>query len=66
MHDGGDGTSTIRRVRVQRTPVGAMLGCCVVIPAEIVERYAKDGTEMLDFAFETYPAGIFLKIVGRL
>lgn len=53
---------TCRRVRVQRTPAGKLLGCCVAIPAEIVARYAEDGSDTLAFVFESFPAGIFLRI----
>jgi len=47
-------------VAVQRTPNGTLLGLCVAIPAEIVDRFVDDDTQSLRFGIERLPAGIHL------
>lgn len=64
MSEGLNSTSNLRRAAARRTPSGQSLPVCVAVPAEIVERYVKDRSDTLDFVFETYPAGIFLRICG--
>ena len=49
-------------VRVQRSPTGRLLGCAVMLPAEIISDFVKDGAESLDIEFNSMPSGIMLKI----
>ena len=44
--------STSRRVRVQRTPNGRILGAGVAIPAKIIQKFASDRTEYLNIKIE--------------
>ena len=50
------------QVRVQRTHTGKLLGCALMIPAEIIRDFVKDGAESLNIEFNTMPSGVFLKI----
>lgn len=54
--------STSRRVRVQRTSNGQILGAGVAIPAEIIRKFATDETEYLNIEIEATADQIILKI----
>lgn len=65
MTDGVNPLSRFRTcVRVQRTSAGRLLCVAVVIPAEIIEEFAKDDTEAIDIEFGVLQEGILLKIGG--
>ena len=49
-------------VRIQRTQTGKLLGCAVMLPAEIISDFVKDGAESLDIEFNSMPSGVLLKI----
>ena len=49
-------------VRVQRSPTGRLLGCALMIPADIISEFVKDGAESLDIEFDAMSSGVFLKI----
>ena len=50
------------QVRVQRTHTGKLLGCALMIPAEIIRGFVKDGAESLNIEFDAMSSGIMLKI----
>ena len=50
--------------RIQRTPEGRLLGCAVMIPAEIVEQYEDNSTKTLNFDLIAEPEGILIEIGG--
>ena len=54
--------STSRRVRVQRTPNGQILGAGVAIPAKIIQKFAIDETEYLNIEIEATADRIILKV----
>ena len=56
--------STSRRVRVQRTPNGQILGAGVAIPAEIIRKFAADRTEYLNIEIEAVADRIILSVGG--
>ena len=56
--------NTKRFARIQRTPEGQLLGCAVMIPAEIIDRYVDNSTERLNFDLIAAPEGILIKIWG--
>lgn len=51
-------------VRIQRTPTGQLLGAAVMIPAEIISKFVKDDTEVIDIEFGVLQDGIMLKFGG--
>ena len=54
---------TCRRVRLQRTPSGKLIGAAVMINVRMLERYVTAGTEYLDVEMIPLEEGILLKIV---
>ena len=56
--------NTKRFARIRRTPEGRLLGCAVMIPAEIVEQYVDNSTETLNFDLIAAPEGILIEIGG--
>ena len=53
---------TKRFARIQKTLDGQVLGCAIMIPAEIVEQYVDNSTETLNFSFIAVPEGILIEI----
>ena len=49
-------------VKIQRSPTGRLLGCALMIPADIIRGFVKYGAESLDIEFEAMPSGVFLKL----
>ena len=64
MTEGHDSTSTLRRVKVQRTPNGTVLGCAVMIPADTIESFVTDGAEEIEYDLKALPDGIMFEIGG--
>ena len=54
--------NTKRFARIRRTPEGRLLGCAVIIPAEIVEQYVDNSTKTLNFDLIAAPEGILIEI----
>jgi len=52
----------MQTVKVQKAANGRILGSCVCIPAEIMERYAD--REYVEFEMTDVIGGIMLKVVG--
>ena len=52
----------MQTMKIQRAPNGRVLGACVAIPAEIMERYAD--REHVEFEITDVIGRIMLKVVG--
>lgn len=50
--------------RVQCTPTGALLCCCIVIPADVLARHIDQGQERIEYELRSQPDGIMIEIVG--
>lgn len=51
----------MQTMKIQRAPNGRVLGACVALPAEIMERYAN--REHVEFEITDVIGGIMLKVV---
>ena len=51
--------------KVQRTPDGRLLGCCIFLDAAIVGQFADGGADEIEFELIRMPSGIHLEIVGH-
>jgi len=52
-------------VAVQRTGGGRLLGACVMLPAETIERFVDDDTALLKFSIERLTSSIHLRLLEQ-